>query len=348
MKQQLGSDPDRAVVSTFQIDGRTVGPGSPTYVIAEIGSNHDGDLDTARAMIRAAAEAGADAVKFQSFTADGLTRRGEPAHPILERLTLPDDWHPALRDAAADVGLHFLSTPFDEERARLLRGVGVPAFKIASGDLTHAPLLRAVAAYARPLIVSTGMATLDEVRGAVEAIRAAGDPPLALLHCVSCYPARPEDMNLRAVVTLARSFGVPVGLSDHTPGHAMVLAAVALGATIVEKHVTFDRAREGPDHFYAMTFGELAAMVSDIRAVERALGDGVKAPIAREADGLRQGRRSVHAAVDIPAGASIEPTMLKVVRPASGVAPTSLEQLIGRRARIAIANDTALQWEQLE
>ena len=333
--------------AVLNLAGRHVGRGHAAYFIAEIGSNHDGSLDTARRMIAAAARAGANAVKFQSFTAAGLTIPSSPAYPILENLTLPEDWHKPLADEARAQGVDFMSTPFEEQRVDLLESLDVSAFKVASGDMTHHPLLRHMARLGRPMIVSTGLASLDEVASAVDVIRSEGNSQIALLHCVACYPPEFDDMNLRAIATLEQEFGTVVGFSDHTPGHGLVVAARALGATVFEKHVTFDRDSDGPDHFYAMTIEEFGAMVAEVRLVERALGSGQKVPPENESGGRVGGRRSLYASEPIAKGTKVTGDMLKIVRPADGLSPSDITNVIGRVAARDIATDECIQWKDL-
>jgi sialic acid synthase SpsE len=339
---------------------RPLGPGAPCLVIAEIGSNHDGSLERALALVDAAAGAGADAVKFQSFRAATLLVRRRfrpgggwqpaPAYPALERLEVPVAWHAVLRDRARARRVAFLSTPFDEERAALLAALGVPAFKVASGDLTHVPLLRRLGGFGRPILLSTGLATPEEIEAALAAIaEGAGGiarrPPVVLLHCVSTYPLRPEDANLRALGTLARRFGLPVGWSDHSPGHTLALGAVALGASVVEKHLTDDRRRPGPDHPFAMEPGEFRAMVAAVRDLEAALGDGEKRPRDGERDERVWARRSIYAARPLAVGRVLEARDLKVVRPAAGLAPAALDALLGRPLRRALEADEPIALE---
>ncbi|HZP41160.1 MAG TPA: N-acetylneuraminate synthase family protein [Candidatus Binatia bacterium] len=341
---------------------RTIGDGAPAFVIAEIGSNHDGSLERALALVDAAAAAGADAVKFQSFRAATLVARRRrladggwapvEAYPTLERLEVPVDWHATLRDRAQARGVVFLSTPFDEERAGLLAALGVPAMKVASGDLTHRPLLRKLGGFGRPVLLSTGHARLEEIEAAIAAIEegagaAARRPPIVLLHCVSCYPLAPADANLRALVALRARFGLPVGWSDHSPGHTLAVGAVALGACVVEKHLTDDRRRPGPDHPFAMEPDDFRAMVAAIRELETGLGDGAKRPRPDE-EGERTGaRRSLHAARALPAGATLEARDVKIVRPAAGLPPSALESVVGRRLRRALEVDEPLAAEDV-
>lgn len=342
------SDATNAGETRFMIGRRAIAPEAPSYLIAEVGSNHDGDLERALEHIREAAKSGADAVKFQSFRASMLSSLGAPGHEALRALEIPEAWYPTLYECAGESGIDFLSTPFDELRVNALGLLGVPAIKIASGDLTHLPLMRCAAESGLPVLVSTGLAFLDEVRDAVRLLRESASGGFALLHCVASYPPSYDELNLRAIETLAAEFSCPVGFSDHSPGSAAPLGAVALGARIIEKHVTFDRSAPGPDHAYAMTYAEFKGMCGAIRALEAALGDGIKRPAESEQAGRIAGRRGIFAAVDLPAGARIEPGMLKIVRPAKGLAPSEIGQLIGRCVRNEIRADEPLLWRDLD
>ena len=344
----------------INLGDRPLGDDAPCLVIAEIGSNHDGNLERALALVDAAAAAGADAVKFQSFRAATLLVRRRPAakggwepapaYPRLERLELPLEWHAPLRERATKRGVLFLSTPFDEERASFLAALGVPAFKVASGDLTHHPLLRRVGGFGRPVLLSTGLATPEEVDAAVAAIEegagaAERRPPVVLLHCVSLYPLCPGDANLRALPALRARTGCLVGWSDHSPGHTLAVGALALGACVIEKHFTDDRRRPGPDHPFAMEPDDFRAMVTAIRELELALGDGEKRPRSGETDERTWARRAVYAARPLPAGTLIEARDLKVVRPALGLPPAALAGLLGRRLGRALEADEPLHAE---
>jgi len=335
-----------------------VGPGCPTYVIAEIGSNHDGSLDKAKRLIELAAQAGADAVKFQSFQAHTLinahrleneTWEPHPAWETLERLTLPEDWHAPLQACAEACGVDFLSAPFDQDRLNLLDALNVPAIKLASGDLTHHCLLRDVGKLGRPVILATGVSYLGEVEAALDLLYHAGCDQVVLLHCVSLYPPQFLDANIRAMVTMAQAFQVPVGYSDHTPGHTVPLGAVALGGCVIEKHMTDDRSAPGPDHPYALTVDEFATMVSEIRNLEAALGSGIKAPAQNELFQREGARRAVYAAVDICAGTVLEDRHLKTVRHAyaHGIAAPDYHLVPGKVAKAAIPAHTLLTWEML-
>ncbi len=350
------------MVSTVAIGERLIGAGHPCFIIAEAGVNHNGDLALAKRLIDAACDAHADAVKFQTFKADHLATRSAPKAryqvravgqaesqvEMLRRLELSKAAHRVLMEHGRSRGLLVLSTPFDLESVELLASLNVPAFKIASGDLTHLPLLRRVAEQGRPMIVSTGMATLEEVRTAVQVIQQAGAPPLILLHCVSVYPAPVAGSNLRAMNTLADAFHVPIGYSDHTLGDDVALAAVALGACVVEKHLTMDRTLSGPDHAASAEPAEFAAMVRRIRAIEAALGDGRKIPTTDQHETAQVARKSLVAACDIASGCVLTEALIAMKRPGSGLSPAMLPQVVGRRARQPIAADTVLTMEMVD
>ncbi len=340
----------RRPVPRLHIAGREIGGGAPCFVIAEAGVNHNGRLDTALRLVDAAADAGADAVKFQTFRAERLATTAAPkaAYQItatgdaesqldmLRRLELSDDDHRAIVRRCEARGLTFLSTPFDEESAGLLDRLGVPAFKISSGDLTHSGLLAFVAAFGKPMILSTGMASMADIDAAVDAIGRAGGAHPALLQCVSEYPADPGDANLLAMDTLTAAFGCAAGYSDHTPGIETAIAAAALGASIVEKHFTLDRTMGGPDHKASIEPGNLAKMMKGIRIAEKARGDGNKRPVAGERETAAVARKSLVAARDIPAGAVLGADDIAVRRPGTGLSPALRPQVIGRKARVAI------------
>ncbi len=344
---------------SFEIGARPVGPGQPAYVIAEAGANHNRDLGVAKQLIDAAAEAGADAVKFQTYTGADLYSSKTPQFEylqderspaeLLDAIALPREWQPDLADHARERGIAFFSSPFDRAAVDGLRELGVPAMKIASFEIVDLPLIRHAAAAGVPVIVSTGMATYGEIEDALDAVAEAGNDQVALLRCASVYPSPPEIMNLRAIETMRAAFGVPVGLSDHTSGIAVAAGAAALGAELVEKHFTLDRTMEGPDHPFALEPGELAAMVAGVRAVEAALGNGrLEGPSELEGREMySNARRSVIAACDIPAGTEIAADMLTVKRPGFGVPPKHIDLLVGRRARVDIEADDVITWEMV-
>jgi len=338
-----------------------VGTGRPCFVIAEAGVNHNGDPRLALDLVDIAADAGADAVKFQTFSADRLvtatapkaayqietTGADESQHAMLAKLELSRDDHRALMRRCAERNIIFLSTPFDEEAADMLETLDVVAYKTPSGELTNLPYLRHVARFGKPMIVSTGMATLSEVEAAVVAVRDAGCTDLALLHCVSSYPAEADTINLRAMATLERAFLAPVGYSDHSEGIEIALAAVALGACVVEKHYTTDRGLPGPDHRASLEPAELSTMVRSIRTIEAALGDGRKLPTAGEASTAAAARKSLVLSRDVAAGEKLTDDHLIAKRPGTGLAPNTRAQLVGRSARAAMREGTLLDWSML-
>jgi len=336
-----------------------VGAGEPCFIIAEIGVNHDGDLDTALELVEAAADAGADAVKIQTFTAERLVTRtapkadyqlqttdpGETQFEMLKRLELNLDEVREIQRHCVDQGVQFLSTPFDEESSDLLEELDVPAFKVGSGDLTNLPFLQHIAAKGRPMIVSTGMSSMWEVARAVEAITRVGLNDLVLLHCVSEYPADPASVNLNAMDTMRSAFGFAVGFSDHTEGLAPAMAAVAKGAVVIEKHLTLDRSRSGPDHRASVEPGDFANLVAGIRAVEVCLGSGDKAPVGNENAIAAVARKSVVALRDIREGEVFDPTNIGIRRPEGGLEPRHFGRILGRRASCDVAEGAWLQPE---
>jgi N,N'-diacetyllegionaminate synthase len=346
-------------VAQFSIAGTRVGGGARCYVIAEAGANHNRDLPTAKALIDAAADAGADAVKFQTYTGRDLYSSRTPRfaylrderspQELLDAIALPRAWQPELAAHAATRGIHWFSSPFDRAAIDELAALGVPALKIASFELVDLSLIRHAATTGIPLILSTGMATYGEIEDALAAVAEGGGREVALLRCASLYPAPPEIMNLRAMATMREAFGVPVGLSDHTTGIAIAAGAAAIGMELLEKHITLSRDMEGPDHPFAIEPRELAALVRDVRAVESALGTGrLEGPSEAESGEMyRLARRSVIAAVAIPAGTRITEEMLTVKRPGYGVKPRDLGLLVGRVARVDIPFDEVVTWEMV-
>ena len=334
---------------------------SRTFVIAEAGVNHNGDPALARALVDVAVGARADAVKFQTFSVDRLlTRRAAKAeyqeratgreqsqYEMLARLALSPADHEMLFAYCARQGIEFMSTPFDPESARFLKALGVRRLKISSGDVTNLPMLEVVGALGLPVVLSTGMADMAEVETAVATLRAAGTTDLAVLQCVSNYPADPALSNLRVMDSFARAFGAPVGLSDHSTGLTVAIAAVARGAAYVEKHFTLDRSLPGPDHQASLLPDELRALVAAIRDVESALGDGVKRPVPSELPVRDVARKSLVAARDLPAGAVLGREDLDVLRPGTGLSPAALPVVLGRRTAQAIPHHTPITEEML-
>ncbi len=346
----------------LRIGERAVGGDAPVFVIAEAGVNHDGDAERALELVEAAAAAGADAVKFQTFDPAALVAaRTRPARyqneragavdqrAMLEGLVLGEPELRLVAEHAARTGIIFLSTPFDEAAADLLQRLDVVAYKVGSGDLTNLPFLASLARRGRPMIVSTGMADDAEVAAAVQAIRDGGCCELALLHCVSSYPTPADQANLRAMDTLRAAYpDVAVGYSDHCEGLDVSLAAVARGAEILERHLTLDRSLPGPDHAISLEPGQLAELVQRVRDVRGYLGDGVKAPQPSERDVMAVARRSVVAARDLRAGERLELSALAVKRPAGGMAPAAMPLLVGRRVTRDVSADAQIAEGDLE
>lgn len=336
-----------------------------TFVIAEIGVNFEGDMARAEGMVRAAASAGVDAVKFQTVFADKIATRsakkfwdiegcpGETQHDEFSQTYYPTlAEYRRLKRLAESRGLLFFSTPEDDTSAvDMLERLRVPLYKVSSLNITHFPLLKRLARTGKPILLSTGASTLAEVAEAVEAIRAEGNGRIALLHCVSNYPTLVENANLRMMTHLQNAFpDLPVGYSDHSPAGQtleVLAAAVSLGARLIEKHFTFDSSRPGYDHAISADYGGLKRIVSAIRAVERALGSGIKAPLPSEAKSRLHARRSLVAAQDIPAGAVLRRSMIDIKRPGTGLPPRFLDNVLGRRAKRRIPGDTLLSWDML-
>jgi len=349
-------------VITVKIGDRPIGEGQPCFIIAEAGVNHNGDVNMAKKLIDAAGEAGADAIKFQTFKAKEVvvpgaekagyqketTRPEESQFEMIKELELSERDFEDLFSYALEKEIVFLSSSFDRGSVDLLDRLGVPAFKIASGEINNFPFLKYIAARGKPVILSTGMSTLKEVEDALNAIRNEGMKEIILLHCVSCYPARIEDTNLRAMETLRQAFELPVGFSDHSSGIIVPVAAVALGACVIEKHFTLDKNLPGPDHRASLEPGELKEMIRAIRDVEKALGDGVKRPAAEEEDTKKVARRSIVARVDIPEGAIITLDMLDIRRPGTGIEPKNLDMVIGKRAKREIKSGELITFAGLQ
>ena len=346
---------------TMTIGHRKIGDGAPCFIIAEAGSNHNCDLATALRLIDVAVEAGADCVKFQTYTAEtlysrfaprltemeGRSRAEETPFELIKRIELPWEWHERLVAHANAGGIIFLSTPFGHDAVDLLHRLGVPAFKIASYEIVDLPLLRRAARTGKPIILSTGNSSLADVEEAMATLQEAGATGVVLLHCVSQYPAKVEDVNLRAMVTLRQAFDVPVGFSDHTMDSVSSLGAVALGACVLEKHFTLDRSHPGPDHPVSLEPEELRRFVQDVRRLEAALGSPVKRVQVSEDENHRLGRRSLHARTRIPKGATITEEMLTVKRPGLGIKPVLLPVVVGRVARRDIEADEWITWDMI-
>lgn len=330
-----------------------------TLIIAEAGVNHNGDLELARALVDAAADAGADMVKFQTFIADRIVTRnaakadyqtratesGESQYAMLKRLELDRVAHEQLIDYCRHRDIIFLSTAFDLQSVDMLVELGLDRFKVPSGEITNLPYLRHIGRHGKPVLMSTGMASLGEVEQAIEALEAAGTPRslVTVLHCNTEYPTPMADVNLKAMLSMRDAFGVQVGYSDHTSGIEVAIAAVALGARVIEKHVTLDRNLPGPDHMASLEPGEFAAMVAAIRKIEAALGDGIKRPSASEAGNKGVARKSLVAACPIRSGEVFSAANLTAKRPGTGLSPMRWDEVVGRAARRDFAADEPIE-----
>ena len=342
---------------TLHIAGRPIGGPYPPYVIAELSGNHNGDIERAKQLIRDAKRAGADAVKLQTYTADTITIdhdsadfrirggpwRGRLLYELYQEAHTPWDWHEALFATAAEAGITVFSSPFDVTAIDFLDRLGVPAYKIASFECIDLPLIRHAASYGKPLIISTGMATMDEIAETVAAAREAGAPEVVLLHCISAYPSEPEDYNLSTIPELRRRFGCLTGLSDHTLGTLVATTAVPLGISVIEKHLTLRRADGGPDAAFSLEPAELAELVERTRAAHAALG--MPRVGATESErGSAVFRRSLYVVADIRKGEPFTAANLRSIRPGYGLAPKHYDEILGRLAVTDIARGTALTW----
>lgn len=344
----------------IRIAGRAIGPGHPPYLIAEMSGNHNGDLARALAIVEAAARAGADAVKLQTYTADTITIdhdgpgfriegglwAGRTLHDLYEEAHTPWAWHEAIFAKGRELGIAVFSAPFDASAIDLLESLGAPAYKIASFEIVDLALIRRVAETGKPMIVSTGMASLAEISEAVRAARDAGAEEIAVLHCTSGYPTPPEDSNLRTIPHLGRATDTVVGLSDHTQGIAAPIAAIALGASVIEKHMTLDRADGGPDAAFSLEPAEFATLAEGCRLAWQALGE-VSYTRQSSEEGNSQFRRSLYVTADMAAGEVFTPDNLRSIRPGLGLEPRYLDLLLGRQARRPIARGTPVTWDLL-
>ncbi|HEX6443664.1 MAG TPA: pseudaminic acid synthase [Streptosporangiales bacterium] len=339
-----------------------IGAERPPVIVAELSGNHDGDLSRALDIVRAAADAGVEAVKLQTYTADTITIDvdgplfrlsgdhelwgGRNLYRLYQEAHTPWEWHEPVFELARDLGLVAFSAPFDPTAVEFLERLDVPAYKVASSEIVDLPLVRAMAETGKPLVISTGMASLAEIDAAVRTARDAGNEQLVVLACTASYPAPPEASNLRGIPVLADAFGVHAGLSDHTLGIGAAVASVALGATLIEKHVTLSRADGGVDSAFSLEPGELAALRRETDTAWRALGDARIGPSAAEAEGLRF-RRSLFVVADVRAGDVVTPENVRSIRPAGGLAPAELATVLGREFRRDAAKGTPLTWDLL-
>lgn len=334
-------------------------------IIAEAGVNHNGSLDNALELIRLAADAGADYVKFQTFKSENLvSSKAEKANyqqqnqpstdnsqlAMLRKLEMQEDWYPQLLAACQQYGIRFLSTGFDLDSLALLQSLDIPFFKVPSGEITNKPYLQQIARYGKPVIVSTGMATMQEIADAIAVLTSEGlsKQDITVLHCNTQYPTPMHDVHLRAMHSIAQTFGVTVGYSDHTLGIEVPIAAVALGAAVIEKHFTLHKSMPGPDHAASLEPAELKAMVQAIRNIEKALGTDIKQPSPSESVNIAAARKSIHLRRDVAAGSLLTEADLIMLRPGDGISPMHIDEVIGKCVKMALSAQTKLAWEHIK
>jgi N-acetylneuraminate synthase len=343
----------------LRINRRNIGAGSSSYIVAELSANHHQDFEQAKRIVCAAKDAGADAIKLQTYTPDTITISSERAefrvsggtlwdgrtlHDLYAEASMPWEWQPALKKLAEDLGLDCFSSPFDATAVDFLERMNVPAYKVASFELVDIPLLQKMARTGKPMIISTGMATVDEIEEALRAVRDAGATEIALLKCTSAYPAPEEEMNLRTIPEMARRFDVPVGLSDHTMSIAVPVAAVALGACVIEKHLTVTRSTPGPDSAFSLEPHEFKAMVEAVRTTEKALGE-IHFGLSENEQASRAYRRSLFVVEDLACGEVFSEKNIRSIRPGNGLHPRHLPEVLGKSAARGIKRGTPLTWE---
>jgi pseudaminic acid synthase len=349
-------------MSNFKIGERLVGPGQPVYIVAELSANHHQDFDQAVRLLHAAKAVGADAVKLQTYTPDTITIRSDREYfrigggTLWDGRTLYDlygeaqtswEWQPKLKQVAGELGLDLFSSPFDSTAVDFLETMVVPAYKLASCELVDIALIEKMARTGKPLLMSTGMATAEEIEEALNAARGAGCTQIALLKCTAAYPALPDEMNLRTIPEMARRFRVPIGLSDHTTGIAAPVAAVALGACIIEKHITLTRSLQGPDSAFSLEPQEFKAMVEAVHVAERSLGELHFGPSPRE-QSTRVFRRSLFIVEDVRQGQALTAENVRSIRPGHGLHTRHLQEVIGKRAARDIERGTPVSWDLID
>ncbi len=345
----------------IRLGRKYVGSDTPCYIIAEMSANHAGEIERALEIVRAAKAAGADCIKIQTYTADTITLdcdneyfkikegkwRGENLHELYQKAYTPWEWQARIKEEAEKMGLDFLSTPFDRTAVDFLEGLGVSFYKIASFEVVDIPLIKYVASKGKPIVMSTGMATLGEIEEAVQTIRANGDPEFCLLRCSSAYPAIPEDMNLKSLKTLSEIFQAPVGLSDHSMGMVAAVTAVALGAKVIEKHFCISRKIENPDASFSMEPEEFRQMVDAIRETEKAMGQ-VSFDVSEGEKASRALRKSIFISESVRKGDILSERNIRVVRPANGLEPKHFEDVLGKRFLEDFEAGTPLRWNMFD
>lgn len=344
----------------IKLKDKSIGEGQPVYIIAEMSANHGGDFNRAKEIIYAAKEAGADCIKVQTYTADTITIdsdkehfqikkgtwAGENLYKLYQKAYTPWEWQDELKSEAEKVGIHFLSTPFDKTAVNFLEDIGLDFYKIASFEIVDIPLIKYVASKGKPMIMSTGMATLEEIKEAVDAVKGQGNEDLCLLKCSSAYPAIPDDMDLETIKHLKNTFNIPIGLSDHSMGSIGAVTAVALGARVIEKHFCLSRKIETPDSSFSMEPYEFGEMVKNIRAVEKALGR-VNYDISPNEEVSRKHRKSIFVVEDVKKGEKFTEKNIRVIRPAQGLLPKYYDDVLGKYASKDIERGTPIGWDMI-
>jgi len=337
-------------------DNRFIGKGNPCYIIVDVGANHNGELETAKQLITSAAKMGADAIKFQTYTAENLYSRKTPRFSkdsitpfeMIKKYQHPREWLPILNDLAKKNNIHFASSPFDYKAVDLLEKIDIPFYKVASPEIVDLELINYIAKKQKPIILSTGMSYLSDIEDAIKVILQNNNNQIIILHCNTLYPTPFNAVNLKAMLTLKNTFKFPIGFSDHTLGIHISLSAVSMGARVIEKHFTLDKKDVGPDHAFAIEPFELKELVTKIRDIERAFGDGIKKPSKLELkENYKMARRSIIAIRKIPKGTKISRDMLIIKRPGLGIIPKHINIVIGRKAKVDIEEDQWIIWKMI-
>ena len=331
----------------FKIKNKEIGDNNPTFIIAEGGINHNGNIKIAKKMIKKASESGADAIKFQTFTASDLTSVKSKYYKLFKKLEIDEDGFGEISDVAKENKIIFLSTPFSENAVDVLDKLKVPAFKIASGDLTHIPLIKYASAKNKPMIISTGMGTIKEIKDAIKVIKSQKNNKISILHSVSAYPPPYSDTNLRAILTLKNTFDVPIGYSDNGNDLLIPLIAVSIGAKIIEKHFTISKRMNGPDHMLSANPIEFKNMIKKIRIIEESLGDGKKQCQSSEFENIIHARRSITANIRIAKNMKIKSNMINIKRPAKGIDPKFINSVVGKITKKSIGKDKSIEWKDI-
>lgn len=335
------------MMKNIKIGNKIIGDGEPTFILAEAGINHDGSVKTAKQLIEKAVKVGADAIKFQIYKTEEFCSKKSTYFDMFKSIEFSKKEWIDIFEYAKKKNIICTASVFGEDSTNLLDDLGSPMFKIASGDLTHHPLIRYISKKKKPIILSTGMSDIGEISEALNEIYATGNKNVALLHCVSNYPAKYEDVNLSTIKTMKECFKVPVGFSDHSLGTSIPIASVAIGANIIEKHFTLDKNMKGPDHKLSLDPSEFLKMVNNIRDIEKAIGNGIKKPIKSELEARKIIRRSLVAGETIPKGSIITKDMITIARPGDGLNPNNLDLIIGKKTCKDIHEGETITWDKI-